>query len=253
MLKTRVIPCLLLKGNGLVKTIQFKNPTYIGDPINAVKIFNDKEVNELVFLDITASLEKRGPNFKLLSEIATECFMPLGYGGGISNLEEIEKLFHIGMEKVILNTALFPNTELLAKAVQTFGSQSIVVSIDVKKNWLSRKQTVYTLSGKQNTSFSPVEYAKRIEAAGAGEIIINSIDLDGTMVGYDYPLIEHVSNAVKIPVVALGGAGSIEDLGKAKRAGASAVAAGSLFIFQKTHRAVLITYPTQDEIDRSVK
>lgn len=250
MLKTRVIPCLLLKGDGLVKTIKFKKPTYIGDPINALKIFNDKEVDELVFLDITASLEKRGPNFKLLSEISTECFMPLGYGGGITQLDEIEKLFHLGIEKVILNSAVHSKNDLIKKAVEIFGSQSIVASMDVKKHWLTGKQTVYTMSGQQNTNLSPVEYAKQMEDFGVGELIVNSIDLDGTMTGYDYELIRTISNSVKIPMVALGGAGSLEDLKKAKNAGASAVAAGSLFVYQQPHRAVLITYPSQAEIDK---
>ena len=249
MLRTRVIPCLLLKGNGLVKTIKFKNPTYIGDPINAIKIFNDKEVDELVFLDITATQEKRGPNFKILSEIATECFMPVGYGGGISNLSEIEQLFNLGIEKVILNSCAFSQPDLLTQAINIFGSQSIVVSMDVKKHWITRKQAVYTMNGKQNTNFSPRDYAKKMEDVGVGEIILNSIDLDGTMSGYDYELIKAVSSEVKIPIVALGGAGSLEDLGKAKSAGASAVSAGSLFVFQKAHRAVLITYPNKKEIE----
>jgi cyclase len=247
MLRTRVIPCLLLKGNGLVKTIKFKNPTYIGDPINAIKIFNDKEVDELVFLDITASKEKKGPNFKLISEITTECFMPLGYGGGITTIEQIEKLFNLGVEKVILNSITHTQPELIKKATDIFGSQSIVASIDVKKHWLTKKQAVYSLSGEQSTGYSPIDYAKKMEDAGFGEIIINSIDQDGTMSGYDLALIEAVSKSVKVPVVALGGAGSIDDLLLAKKAGASAVAAGSLFVFQKAHRAVLITYP--GEID----
>ena len=232
MLRTRVIPCLLLKDNGLVKTIKFRNPTYVGDPVNAVKIFNDKEVDELIFLDITASKEKKEPNFKLLSDIASECFMPLGYGGGISNLNEIEKLFHLGIEKVVLNTHAF-NTTILKQAIEIFGSQSIVVSIDVKKHWLSKKQLVYSLGGTKNAHYSPIEYAKKMEEIGVGEIIVNSIDHDGTMNGFDYELIKNISSNVKIPVVALGGAGSIEDLGKAKEYGASAVSAGSLFIYQK--------------------
>jgi cyclase len=252
MLRTRVIPCLLLKDNGLVKTINFKNPTYVGDPINAIKIFNEKEVDELVFLDITASKEKRGPNFKMLSEITTECFMPLGYGGGITTIEEIETLFQLGIEKVILNSSAFFNENLLKKAIEIFGSQSIVVSIDVKKHWFTQKQSVYTLSGSKNTHFSPITYAKKMEEVGVGEIIVNSIDHDGTMEGYDLNLIQSISSNVKIPVVALGGAGSIIDLGKAKKNGASAVAAGSLFIYQKKHRAVLITYPTQSELEKTL-
>ena len=248
MLNTRVIPCLLLKGNGLVKTVQFKNPFYIGDPINTIKIFNDKEVDELVFLDITATQEKRGPNFKLLSEISTECFMPLGYGGGITSLGEIEKLFNLGIEKIILNSAAFHNEKLISEAVHVFGSQSIIASMDVKKAWLSKKQTVFVNSGNVNTKISPLEYAKKMEEAGVGEIILNSIDKDGTMGGYDLHLIRTVSSELKIPVVALGGAGGLYDLGKAKKAGAAAVAAGSMFVFQKAHRAVLITYPSSTEL-----
>jgi cyclase len=249
MLRTRVIPCLLLRGNGLVKTVQFKNPTYIGDPINAVKIFNDKEVDELVFLDITATLEKRGPNFKLLNELSTECFMPLGYGGGITSLQEIEKLFNLGIEKVILNSSAFHNQKIIPQAVHIFGSQSIIASMDVKKAWLSKKQTVYVNAGSTNTKISPIEYAKKMEDSGVGEIIVNSIDADGTMLGYDLQLISAVSSELKIPVVALGGAGGLEDLSKGKKAGASALAAGSLFVFQKKHRAVLITYPSKKELE----
>lgn len=250
MLKARVIPCLSIKGNALVKTIGFKNATYVGDPINAVKIFNDKEVDELMFLDITASLEKKGPNFKLLTEIASECFMPFGYGGGITTMQEIEQLFNIGVEKVILNSSANTNIGLLTQAALTFGSQSIVASMDVRMNWLTQKQSVYTHSGKHNSKISPDQYVRKMEDAGAGEIILNSIDLDGTMKGYDIELIKSVSQKVNIPLVALGGAGSIEDFIAAIQAGASAVAASSYFIFQKTHRAVLITYPSQTELER---
>jgi cyclase len=249
MLRTRIIPCLLLKDNKLVKTVKFKNPIYVGDPINAIKIFNDKEVDELVFLDITASKEKKGPNFKLISEITTECFMPLGYGGGITTIDEIEKLFNLGVEKVILNSICHIQPEVIKKAISIFGSQSIVASIDVKKHWLTKKQFVFIVSGEQNTGFSPIDYAKKMEDLGAGEIIINSIDQDGTMAGYDLQLIKSISESVKIPVVALGGAGSLDDLKFAKQNGASAVAAGSLFVFQKAHRAVLITYPKTEEIN----
>ncbi len=250
MLTIRIIPCLTFKENGLIKTVKFKDPTYVGDPINAIKIFNEKEVDELVFLDITATAEKKGPNFKLLKEIASECFMPLGYGGGITTLQEIEQLFSIGIEKIIINSAAHSNSELLTQASKIFGSQSIVASIDVKKSWLTKKPTVYTHSGKNDTKLSPSHYAKKMEDAGAGEIIINSIDLDGTMLGYDLDLIKSVSEKVSIPVVALGGAGSLKDFRSAMQAGASAVAASSFFIFQKAHRAVLITYPSQTEIKK---
>jgi cyclase len=252
MLRTRIIPCLLLKDNKLVKTVKFKNPSYVGDPINAIKIFNDKEVDELVFLDITASKEKKGPNFKLISEITTECFMPLGYGGGITSIDQIEKLFSLGVEKVILNSISFLQPEVIKKAISIFGSQSIVASIDVKKHWLTKKQFVFIMGGEQNTGISPIEYAKKMEDLGVGEIIINSIEQDGTMSGYDLQLIKSISECVKIPVVALGGAGSLYDLKLAKQNGASAVAAGSLFIFQKAHRAVLITYPKTEEINKII-
>lgn len=248
MLKTRVIPCLLLKGNGLVKTIQFKNPTYIGDPINAVKIFNDKEVDELVFLDITASKENKRPNFGLLAEIASECFMPLGYGGGIKSIQDIEQLFNLGIEKVVLNSCLNDNMQLITDASKIFGSQSIVASIDVKKQWLTKKQTVYTHNGNANTKIPAEEFASKVEQAGAGEIILNSIDHDGMMQGYDLALIKTVSKRVNIPVVALGGAGSLSDFKRAIEEGAAGVAAGSFFVFQKTHRAVLITYPSKTEL-----
>ena len=249
MLKTRVIPCLTINDSGLVKTVRFKNPSYVGDPINAIKIFNDKEVDELVLLDISASRIGKGPNFRLISEIASECFMPLGYGGGITSLKEIESLFKLGIEKVILNTIAYKNPDIVKEAIQIFGSQSIVVSVDVKKQWLGSKQIVYVLSGSENTKYSPLAYAKKMEELGAGELILNSIDQDGMMNGYDVSLIHSVSNSVSIPVVALGGAGSLNDFKKAKEAGASALAAGSFFIFQKPHRAVLITYPNREQIE----
>lgn len=252
MLRKRVIPCLLLKGKGLVKTVKFKDEKYVGDPINAVKIFNDKEVDELVFLDITATNEKRPPDFKMLSEISSECFMPLGYGGGITKLQEIEKIFQIGIEKVILNTSSFLNPSLLKDAARVFGNQSIIASVDVKKNWFG-KYNVFTNSGKNNTGVDPVDYAKKMEGLGVGEIILNSIDRDGTFSGYDLPLIKKVTSSVNIPVVALGGAASLDDFSMAiMDGGASAVSAGSLFVFQLPHRAVLITYPSQEELDRAI-
>lgn len=249
MLKTRVIPCLLLKDEGLVKTKKFKDPKYLGDPINIVKIFNEKEVDELVFLDITATLDNRKPNFELLSEIASECFMPLGYGGGITTLEEIRQLFFIGIEKVILNTIAIKNPLFIKDAAKQFGNQSIVVSIDVKKN-IWGKYEVFGTSGEQKTKLDIVQYAKEVEEMGAGEIIINSIDRDGTMDGYDIDLIRKVSTAVNIPIVACGGAGQLKDFALAvDEGGASAVGAGSMFVFQGKHRAVLISYPSIEELD----
>jgi cyclase len=249
--RTRVIPCLLLKNQGLVKTVKFKAPTYLGDPINVVRIFNDKEVDELVLLDITATIEHRKPRVKLISQIASECFMPLGYGGGIRSLENIRELFGIGIEKVIINSFAAENPSLIREAADLAGSSSVVVSIDVRKN-LWGKQEVFTHSGTKSTGLEPVKYAQEMEAMGAGELLLNSIDRDGTMDGYDLELIKRVSQAVHIPVVACGGAGSVTNLIEAvKEGGASAAAAGSLFVFQGRHRAVLISYPSAPELKKA--
>jgi cyclase len=250
MLKTRVIPCLLLKNEGLVKTVRFKQPKYVGDPINAVKIFNEKEVDELVFLDITATIENRKPPIKLISEIATECFMPFCYGGGIRSLEDVAELIKLGVEKVAINTHAVENPSLISRVAERFGNQSVVVSIDVKKN-LFGKYRVYTHGGRRASKHDPVEFAVRMQELGAGELFLNSIDRDGTMEGYDVDLIKRVSEAVSIPVIACGGAGSLDDFTEAvKRGGASAVSAGSLFVFQNKNRAVLITYPSTKELER---
>ena len=247
MLRTRVIPCLLLKGQGLVKTVQFKNPVYVGDPINAVRIFNDKEVDELVFLDITATIEKRPPQFDLIADIATECFMPFGIGGGIHDIETASRLLKMGSEKVVFNTSA-TNLEIISEAAEVCGSQSVVVSMDVKKSRFGGYQ-VFTQSGHHNTKKDPVEFAKAVEQAGAGEIFLNSIDRDGTYQGYDIQLIRSVSSSVEIPVVACGGAGKLSDFQDAVvNGGASAVSAGSLFVFHGPHKAVLINYPTQSQL-----
>jgi imidazole glycerol-phosphate synthase subunit HisF len=252
MLKTRVIPCLLLKNEGLVKTVQFKHPKYVGDPINAVKIFNEKEVDELVFLDTTATIENRKPPLKPISEIATECFMPFCYGGGIRSIEDIAELFKLGVEKVSLNSYAVENPALISRAARMFGNQSIVVSIDVKKT-LFGKYRVFTQGGRKASKHDPVEFAVRMQEAGAGELFLNSIDRDGTMQGYDLDLIKRVSEAVSIPVIACGGAGSLDDFAAAvKQGGASAVSAGSLFVFQGRHRAVLITYPSTKELEQKL-
>ncbi|MHA2301623.1 MAG: AglZ/HisF2 family acetamidino modification protein [Candidatus Thorarchaeota archaeon] len=252
MLRTRVIPCLLLRGQGLVKTIRFKNPTYVGDPINAVRIFNDKEVDELVFLDITATVEKRVPQMELIQDIATECFMPFGYGGGIHDVETAKRILKMGSEKVIFNTAA-TDLELIREAADLFGSQSVVVSIDVQRNRTGKYQ-VFTHSGTANTQKNPIQYAKSVEAAGSGEIFLNSINRDGTMDGYDIELVKSVTSAVNVPVVACGGAGNLGHFQEAIfKGGASAVSAGSMFVFHGPHRAVLINYPTQDELKKYLK
>jgi cyclase len=248
MLGIRVIPCLLLKNRGLVKTTKFKDPIYLGDPINIVKIFNEKEVDELVLLDITATTEQRGPNFKVLSEIASECFMPVGYGGGIRTLDDAATLFNLGFEKIVVNSCAVDDPQFIEAAASRFGSQSVVVSIDVKKS-LFGKYEVFTHSGSQRTRLESAEFARRVESMGAGEVILNSIDRDGTMSGYDMDLIKHVASCVKIPVVACGGAGKLSDFADAvNHGGASAVGAGSMFVFQGKHRAVLITYPAPEAL-----
>ena len=248
MLRTRVIPTLLLKDDGLVKTTKFKKPKYVGDPINAVKIFNDKEVDELIFLDITATPQNRGPNFNLIKDIANEAFMPFGYGGGITKIEEIEELFFLGVEKIILNTSAYLNPNLITEAANIFGNQSIVVAIDVKRNLFGREY-IYIYCGKKKIKVDPVEYAKKVELLGAGEIFLNSIDRDGTMLGYDLSLIQSITEAVEIPVIASGGAGSIDDFADAVKIGAGAVAAGAMFVFNGTHRAVLISYPNYEDLE----
>ena len=244
MLKNRVIPCLLLRNLGLVKTIKFSKPKYVGDPINAVKIFNDKEVDELIFLDITATAEKRTPSFELLSRIASEAFMPFSYGGGIRTLEDAEKILRLGAEKIIINNYAYENPDFIKEASNAFGSQAVLVSIDVKKTWRN-KYEVFLKNGTVRTKENPVSYAIKMEEFGAGEIFLNSIDQDGVMDGYDTELINMVSENVGIPVIASGGAGKNEHFVDAIKAGASAVSAGSLFVFFGPHRAVLINYPDQ--------
>ena len=245
----RIIPCLLLRNNGLVKTVKFKESTYIGDPINTVKIFNEKEIDEIFFLDIDATKLKREPPYELIQNIASESFMPFAYGGGIESLQQIERIIKSGAEKVIINTNAFLQKDFLGQAVQQFGSSTIAVSIDAKKEFL-KGNIVYVKGGTLSTGISPVEYAKKIENEGAGEILINSIDRDGVMEGYDFELIKAISSSVRIPIIACGGAGNLNDFSLAvKEGGASAVAAGSFFVFHGKRRAVLITYPSYSEIE----
>lgn len=247
MKRVRVIPSLLIQKGGLVKSIRFKDHKYVGDPINAVKIFNEKEVDEIVILDISATAENRPPNITQIKEIAGEAFMPLAYGGGITRLEEIRELISAGVEKVVLNTTAFINPQLVSEGARYIGSQSMVVSIDVKKNvW--GKYKVYVQNGSKNTGVDPVVFARQMEEAGAGELILNSIEKDGTFGGYDTELIQSVSKSVNIPVVAIGGASTVDDFVRAVQHGASAVAAGSMFVFQRPHRAVLISYPSQPDL-----
>lgn len=251
MRRVRVIPSLLIQNGGLVKSVKFKNHKYVGDPINAVKIFNEKEVDELVILDISATAEKRGPNIEFIQDIVSEAFMPIGYGGGISSLDEIRKLAYIGVEKYVINTKAFSNPKLLTEAAKIVGSQSIVASVDVKKKMFGG-YAAYVENGKRTTGLDPVAYCKKMEEAGVGEILLNSIDRDGTYGGYDLQLLNEVVQAVHIPVVVIGGASGVHDFKQAVSAGASAVAAGSMFVFQRPHQAVLISYPSQKELKEKV-
>ncbi len=247
MRRVRIIPVLLLHKGGLVKSVRFGNYKYVGDPINAVKIFNEKEIDEILVLDIDASREGRGPNFEAIREIAGEAFIPLAYGGGIQNVDQVKELFFLGVEKVVFNYASAKNRDLISETASLVGRQSVVGSIDVKKNWLGKRKA-YFLNGKESVGLDPVTYARELVNAGVGELVINAIDRDGTYEGYDLDLVKEVSEAVDVPVVACGGASTVEDFYKAIEAGASAAAAGSMFVFQRPHNAVLISYPGQQEL-----
>ena len=248
-MRHRIIPILLLKNNGLYKGKKFKDHKYIGDPINAVKIFNDKEVDELVIMDITASLNSQEPNYTMLHELASECFMPLAYGGGLTSTEMIRQILMLGIEKAIINTQSVRNPDFVKESVKYFGSSSIVACIDVKKN-LFGKYNVYINSGQEKTNLQPVDWAINLEEMGVGEIIINSIDNDGMLSGYDTELVFQVAKAVNIPVIAAGGgAGLIDFVNICKNYKASAASAGANFVFQGKHNAVLISYPSQEEIN----
>jgi imidazole glycerol-phosphate synthase subunit HisF len=252
MLQTRIIPCLLLKGAGLVKTTRFKEPKYVGDPINAIKIFNDKEVDELMLLDIGASREGRGPAFETIEEVASECFIPLAYGGGITSVEQARRILKLGVEKVVLNTAAWRTPHVLSDASREFGAQAVVASMDVRRKLFGRYDVVVE-GGKRATGVDPIDYARRMEDAGAGEILVTAVDRDGTMSGYDVELIARVSAAVGVPVIASGGAGSVAHFASALRdGGAAAVAAGAMFVFHGPHRAVLITYPARAELEAAL-
>jgi cyclase len=249
MRRIRIIPVLLLSKGGLYKTIKFKNGKYVGDPINAVKIFNEKEADELLLLDYKASVENRPPDYIKIKEIAEEAFMPMAYGGGIKNADDAKKVFDCGFEKIVLNSILFQNISLIEQIANIYGAQSVVGCIDVKKN-LFGKYHVYSHSGTKNTGKDPLKWAKEIELKGVGEIILNSIDNDGTWNGYLFDLIKDISHKIDVPMIACGGAGSEEDFKKAVLAGASAVAAGSMFVFQKKEMGVLISFPSSLKITK---
>jgi imidazole glycerol-phosphate synthase subunit HisF len=247
MRNIRVIPILLIKGDGLYKSKQFKNFTYIGDPINAVKIFNEKEVDEICILDIEATANNKPPNIEKIKEIISEAFMPLSYGGGITHVDQVKELMYNGVEKVIINNALYKTPELITEVANIFGSQSVVASIDVKKN-IWGKYKVFAKNGKVEIKRELNEIIKEFEERGIGEILINAIDNDGMCSGYNLELIEKVAKNASVPVIAAGGAWTLTHLSEAVHKGASAVAAGSMFVYHGKHKAVLITYPSREEI-----
>lgn len=248
MLYPRIIPCLLVHNRGLVKTVKFKDPKYVGDPINAVKIFNEKEVDEIIVIDIDATRNGVEPNFKMIENLATECRMPLCYGGGIKTVEQAQKIFSLGVEKIAVSSIAIENPSLITLMAQRFGNQSVVVVLDVKKKPLTNNYEICTHNGSKKTGINPVEFAIEMEKLGAGEIVINSIDLDGTMNGYDLFLIDKIRDAISIPLTVMGGAGNTEDIGNViSKHGIIGVAAGSLFVFKGKYRAVLINYPTSLE------
>jgi imidazole glycerol-phosphate synthase subunit HisF len=243
----RVIPVLLVSDGYLVKPIQFRGEQYLGDPINAVRIFNEKQVDELVICDIDASVKGTGVNYTLIEEIASEAFMPVGYGGGVASAEEARRITGIGIEKVVLNTASVERPEVVTEISEALGASSTVVSVDAKKR-LGGGWDTYIRRGGKKTGMHPAEAALKAQQLGAGEILVSSIDRESTRSGYDLRLIESVASAVTVPIIALGGAGSVDDLAPALRAGASAVAAGTLFVLNGKHRAVLISYPTPEQV-----
>ncbi len=248
MLTKRVMPCLLFLDDGLVKTVKFKNPQYVGDPVNAIKIYNEKEVDELIFLDITATNEERAPRYDIIEKISSECFMPLCYGGGISTIDQIRKIFYLGAEKVAIGTSAFTKPELIKEASEIFGSQSIVVVVDVKKNFFKKYET-WINSGTKNTQKDALEYALQMQELGAGELLINNIDRDGTYSGYDIALLQRISSVLTIPVIALGGAGTLMDIDKAfKEGGVSACALGSMAVYQGQGLGVLINFPLRKDL-----
>lgn len=250
MLRSRIIPCLLVRNKGLVKTVEFKEGKYVGDPINAVKIFNDKEVDEIVVLDIDATKESREPDYKMIKNLANESRMPLCYGGGITNAEQALEIIHLGVEKVAIGAEALKNPKVISEIAHAIGSQSVVVVLDVKKKGITKKYTLTAVNGTEFYKKNIVEYAQEAEKLGAGELLINSIDNDGKMMGYDKKLIKIVRDAVDIPITALGGAGKLDDIKDLiDDYGIIGAAAGSLFVFKGKYKAVLINYPTREQHD----
>lgn len=253
MLYPRIIPCLLVHNKGLVKTVKFSDPKYVGDPLNAVRIFNEKEVDELIVLDIDASVENREPDYKMIKNLASECRMPLCYGGGIKTVAQAEKIFSLGVEKIAISSAAIENADLIQEIAERVGSQSVVVVLDIKKSFLGGYEVVIH-NGKKKTGINPLKYIKVLQKLGVGEIVINSIDQDGVMKGYDINIIEEIHKIMKVPLTVLGGASCLEDIGKLiRKFGIIGIAAGSLFVFKGKYKAVLISYPSHDEKEQLVK
>lgn len=253
MLRPRITPCLLVKGGGLVKTVAFGSPKYVGDPINAVRIFNEKEVDELIVLDIDASAKNQEPQYALIKNLAAECRMPLCYGGGVKTVEQFQTLVSLGVEKVAISAAAVENPQLVSNAAVKVGSQSIVVVMDVRRMGPSAEPVVFTHNGTRRTPHHLVEFARQVEQLGAGEIVINSIDRDGAMKGYDWELAAAVRDATSLPLTVMGGAGSLADLAQLiEMFGIIGAAAGSLFVFKGAYRAVLINYPNRAEKDAMI-
>jgi imidazole glycerol-phosphate synthase subunit HisF len=250
MLFPRIIPCLLVHNKGLVKTTRFKNPKYVGDPINAVKIFNEKEVDELIVVDIDASSEGNEPDYKMIENLATECRMPFCYGGGIKTIKQAQRIFNLGVEKIALSSGAVENKSIISALAERVGNQSVVVVMDVKKKNFGNKYELFIHNGNKATGIDPITFASEMQKLGAGEIVINSIDLDGMREGYDNNLINKIREVINIPITVLGGAGSLTDIGNIiENQGIIGVAAGSLFVFKGKYRAVLINYPTPAEKD----
>ena len=252
MLRPRIIPCLLIHNKGLVKTVQFGNPKYVGDPINAVRIFNEKESDELMVIDIDASVENKEPDYKVIENIAAECRMPLCYGGGVKTIEQAQRIFSLGVEKIAISSAAVDNPKLVSEMADRVGNQSVVVVIDVKKKRFGGYELCIN-NGMIKKDIDPFKFAHHMEKLGAGEIVVNSIDQDGVMKGYDFDLINRMRESITLPLTVLGGAGSLEDIGKViKKYGVIGVAAGSLFVFKGVYKAVLINYPNWDEKDKLI-
>jgi len=253
MLRTRVIPCLLLKNESLVKTIKFKEYNYIGDPVNTVRIFNELEVDELMFLDIFASKEDRNINIKILQDIANECFMPLSYGGNVKSLDDAKKILEIGFEKVVINSNSFANLKLIEDISKHFGVQSVVGSVDFKNSFWG-KQIVYSHHGRKKQSVDIVDWAKQLENSGVGELLITSIEREGSWDGYDVEIIRSITENVRVPVIANGGCGSINHIGEVvKKASASACAVGSMIVYQKKENGVLVNFPDRRKLELALK